>query len=430
MTEFTRRSFIRLAGGAAAMGAAGFPQLSLGAAKKVVVVGGGIGGATAAKYLKRADPSIDVTVIEPKKAYHTCFRSNLVIGGIDPMDAIRFGYDGLAGHDIKVVHDKVTSIDADGRKVKTAGGDTFSYDRCIVAPGIDFRWDTIEGYDAQVAEKIPHAWQAGSQTKLLRSQLEAMKDGGTVIIAPPPNPFRCPPGPYERASLIANYLQKNKPKSKILILDPKDKFSKFGLFTDGWKRHYGYETDNSLIEWVSGAQGGRVTGIMPDKMTLRAEVENYKGDVINLIPAQKAGKVAADNGLTDETGWCPVDHRTYESQMVPNIHVIGDASIASPLPKSGYAANSEAKVCAAAVAALLSGGSAPEPSWVNTCYSIIAPGDAISVAMVYRLGDDGKTKKVKGSGGLTPMDASAEMRERTEAYAYSWYNNITHDVFG
>jgi len=430
VSQITRRNFIKLAGGATAAGALGFPQISLGAAKKVVVVGGGIGGATAAKYIRRMDSSIDVTVIEPNKHYHTCFMSNEVIGGARDIDSIRFGYSGLKGHGVNVVHDMVVGIDPDAQKVTTKGGQTFSYDRCIVSPGVDFKWDTIGGYDANVAEDIPHAWKAGPQTMTLRKQLEAMPNGGTFVIAPPPNPFRCPPGPYERVSQVAHYFKNHKPKSKILILDPKDKFSKFGLFTQGWKKYYGYGSDNSMIEWVSGAQGGAIESVDAKSRTVQAAVEQFKGDVLNIIPAQKAGKIAFDADLVNDSGWCPVEGRTFESTKHKNIHVIGDASIASPLPKSGYAANSEAKVAAAAVVSLLNGMETPDPSWVNTCYSIITPEDGISVAMVYTLGKDGKIQKVKGSGGLTPSDASAEMRRREVAYAHSWFRNITHDVFG
>ena len=431
MSNFTRRKFLKVTGAAAAASSAlTFSSFAIGGAKKkVVIVGGGIGGATAAKYLKIMDSSIDVTLIEANKDYYTCFMSNEVLGGERSIDSIRFGYTGLAGHGVKVVHDWVTGIDAGKRVVTTKGGQSFPYDRCVVSPGVDFKWDTIEGYDAEVAEKIPHAWKAGSQTVTLRKQLEAMKDGGTVIICPPPNPFRCPPGPYERASQIAHYLKSHKPKSKILILDPKDKFSKFGLFTDGWKRHYGYGTDNSMINWVKGADGGKITGVDAASMTVSADVEDFKGDVINIIPAQKAGKIAFMAGLTNDKGWCPVDGKTFESTIHKNIHVIGDSAIAKPLPKSGYAANSEAKVCAAAIVALLGGGKAPQPSYVNTCYSIIAPGDGISVAMVYAY-KDGKIIKVKGSGGLTPSEFDPEMRAREEQYAHSWFKNITADTFG
>ena len=328
------------------------------------------------------------------------------------------------------MHDAVTAIDAAKQTVTTKGGKTFAYERCIVSPGIDFKWDAIGGYDAAVAETIPHAWKAGPQTVTLRKQLEAMKDGGTFLMAAPPNPFRCPPGPYERVCQVAHYFKQHKPKSKIVILDPKDKFSKFGLFTDGWKKYYGYGTDNSMIEWINGAQGGKIDSVDAKAKTVTAAVEDFKGDVINIIPPQKAGAIAFTAGLVDESGWCPVDHKTFESAKHKKIHVIGDASIASPMPKSGYAANSQAKVCAASVVALLNGIDTPDPSYVNTCYSIIAPNDGISVAAVYHLGQDGKIAAVKGAGGLTPADASAEMRKREAAYAHSWFKNITHDVFG
>lgn len=431
MSNIKRRDFIKLAAGAGlAIGSSAFPMLSFGAQSKVVIVGGGIGGATAARYIRMMDSSIEVTIIEPNKHYHTCFMSNEVIGGERDINSIKFGYNNLKSLGIQIVHDLVSEIDHRGRRVKTKGGKVLKYDRCIVSPGVDFRWETIEGYNEHVSHSIPHAWKAGPQTSLLRKQLVAMKNGGTVVIAPPPNPFRCPPGPYERASQIAHYLKKHKPKSKIIILDPKDKFSKKGLFTAGWKRHFGYGTSNSMIEWVGGAKGGTVESVNAKKMTVTASVESFKADVINIIPAQKAGKIAHTAGLVNEKGWCPVNHRTFESLKHANVHIIGDASVASPLPKSGYAANSEAKVCAAAVVALLKGDKAPQPSYVNTCYSIITPDDGMSVAMVYRLGDDEKIMKVKGSGGLTPSDASADMRSREVKYAHSWFTNITHDVFG
>jgi len=431
--KISRRQFIQTAGAATAVGAIGTPFLAFGGTKKVVVVGGGTGGATAAKYVKLADPSIEVTLIEPNKHYYTCYMSNEVLGGERSMDSIKFGYDGLARRGIKVVHDLVTGIDAKGKKVTTKGGQSFAYDRCIVSPGIDFKWDTIEGYDAAVAEKIPHAWKAGPQTVTLRKQLEAMADGGTVIIAPPPNPFRCPPGPYERASQIAHYLKHNKPKSKILILDPKPKFSKMGLFVQGWKDLYGYETDNSMIEWRGSAQGSNDNAVVKvdagSKSVTTGFDETVKGDVINVIPAQKAGKIAFAAGLTNDSGWCPVDLLTFESTIHPGIHVIGDASIAKGMPKSGYAANSEAKVCAASVAALLAGHEPGTPAYTNTCYSIVGKDYGISVAAVYRLAED-KSKIIKVAGGLSPKDASAEARRREALFAHSWFNNITTDIFG
>jgi len=432
MNKFSRRDFMKASATAAAV--AGFPAIALGAGKKVVVVGGGTGGATAAKYIRMLDPSVEVTLIEQNKHYFTCYMSNEVLSGERGMDDIKHGYEGLKKHGVNVVHDTVTAIDPDKKMVMTKGGGKFAYDRAVLSPGIDFKWETIEGYDAKVAEKIPHAYKAGPQTATLRKQLEAMKDGGTVIIAPPPNPFRCPPGPYERASQIAMYLKAKKPKSKIVILDPKPKFSKFGLFKQGWKDLYGFGTANSLIEW-HGTTETEVHGVAEvdaAAMTVTTgSLNTVKGDVINIIPAQKAGKVAFMAGVT-EGDWCPVNKKTFESTKQKGIHVIGDASIASKMPKSGYSANSQAKVCAAAVVGMLGGkADGGTPSYVNTCYSIVGKDYGISVAAVYRLNEaENLIAKVKGSGGLTPMDASAEARRREVEYAYSWYNNITKDIFG
>ena len=426
MKQIKRRDFIKIAGATAAVSAFGFPGIAAAAGKKqVVIVGGGTGGATAAKYIRRADPSVEVTLIEPNEHYYTCYLSNEVLGGARSMDSIKFGYDGLRKHGVTVVHDMATGIDAAAKKVTTKGGKTFSYDRCIVAPGISFK-DNIAGYDMAAHEIMPHAWKAGPQTALLRKQLEAMPDGGTVLIAPPPNPFRCPPGPYERACQISIYLQANKPKSKVLILDAKDKFSKKGLFTQAFERHH-----KGTIEWVAAKDtGGGIKSVDAKAGTATTgSGDVHKAAVTNIIPAQQAGAIAITAGLTDESGWCPVDHKTFESTIHKGIHVIGDAAIQAPLPKSGYAANSEAKVTAAAVVDLVNGREPGTPSWVNTCYSIVAPDDGISVAMVYNF-VDGKVAKVKGSGGLTSMDSSPAERAREVQYAYSWFNNITNDAFG
>jgi sulfide dehydrogenase [flavocytochrome c] flavoprotein subunit len=425
MSNFNRRDFIKIAGATAAASAVGIPSIAGAASKKVVIVGGGTGGATAAKYIRMADSSIEVTIVEPNEYYYTCYLSNEVLGGARSIDSIRFGYDGLRKHGVKVLHDTVTGIDGAGKKVMTKGGQTLSYDRCIVAPGISFR-DNIEGYDEAAHAKMPHAWKAGEQTSILRKQIESMADGGTVLIAPPPNPFRCPPGPYERATQIASYLKKNKPKSKILIVDAKDKFSKMKLFKQAFERHYG-----GMIEWVAAKDtGGGVKSVdVAANTVMTGDGNTHKADVYNIIPAQVAGSIAATAGLTDDSGWCPVEHKTFESTKQPGVHVIGDAAIQKPLPKSGYAANSEAKVTAAAVVELLNGREPGDPSWVNTCYSIVAPEDGISVAMVYNL-VDGKVAKVAGSGGLTPLDSSPTERAREVQYAYSWFNNITSDAFG
>nr|VFK41014.1 MAG: sulfide dehydrogenase (flavocytochrome c), flavoprotein subunit [Candidatus Kentron sp. SD] len=431
MSKINRRAFVKLSGAVAAGAMVGFPYIAKGSGvKKVVVVGGGTGGATAAKYIRMADPSISVTIIEPNRQYYTCYFSNEVLSGHRSIESIRFGYQGLEKLGIEVIHNRATAIDAKARTVRIQGGESLPYDRVIVSPGIDFKWEAIDGYDAKVAKRIPHAWSAGEQTVTLRKQLEAMPNGGKVIIAPPPNPFRCPPGPYERASQIAMYLQHHKPKSKIIILDSKDKFSKFGLFTTAWEKLYGYGTDNSLIEWVSGADGGKISTLDADAMTVGAEFDTYKGDVINIIPPQKAGKIAFDAGLM-EGDWCPVDKKTFESTLHAGIHVIGDAADAAKMPKSGYGANSQAKIAAAAVVDYLNDREPGDPSYVNTCYSIAGKDYGFSVAAVYKLSADGKTiAGVEGAGGLTPADASPEMLKREVAYARSWYANITDDIFG
>ena len=431
MAKVTRRNFLKLAGGATAVGLIGMPYLSFGAGKKVVVIGGGSGGATAAKYLKLADPSIDVTLIETNTQYHTCFMSNEVLSGDRSLPSIAFGYDRLRKRGINVVHDTVTMIDATKRTVSTQGGKTFAYDRAIVSPGIDFKWEAIQGYSAEVAEKIPHAWKAGPQTALLRKQLVAMKNGGTVIIAPPADPFRCPPGPYERASQIAHYLKQHKPKSRILILDAKDSFSKKGLFEQGWTKLYGYGTDKSMIKWVSKSADGAVLRVDPGKMMVFGDVQEHHGDVINIIPPQKAGKIAFAAGLVKDKGWCPVDVLTFESKIHKGVHVIGDAALATEMPKSGYSANSQAKAVADAVAALLRGSDVPTPAHANTCYSVIGKDYGISVSFTYKVNPaENKISPVKDAGGLTPMTASADDLKRESVYAHSWFRNITEDMFG
>lgn len=430
--SITRRGFIKGVGALSTASMVGMPNLVLGASKKVVVVGGGTGGATVAKYIRMADPSIEVTLIEANKYYFTCYMSNEVLSNSRSLDSIRFGYGGLAGHGVKVVHDMVTGIDAVAKVVKTAGGHSFTYDRCVVAPGIDFKWETIEGYDEAASQAVPHAWKAGPQTALLHKQLEAMRDGGTVCICPPPNPFRCPPGPYERASQIAMYLQRHKPKSKVIILDPKPKFSKMGLFTQGWSKLYGYGTDNALIEWSGTPKDSDDNVLKSVDAKTRTVVTGFnevKADVLNVIPAQKAGRIAFAAGLTDKSGWCPVDLKSFESKIHPGIHVLGDASVAKGMPKSGYAANSQAKVTAAAIVSLLNGHAVGTPSYVNTCYSIVGKDYGISVAAVYRLAEDG-SKITSVSGGLTPKDASDAQLKREVAYAHSWFTNITTDIFG
>lgn len=422
--KLNRRDFVKAASAATAVGLVGVPHLALGAAKKVVVVGGGTAGSTCAKYLKRLDSSIDVTVVEPNKTHYTCYFSNEVLAGERTLDSLAVSYDGLKAHGINMVFDSVAAIDADKKVVKTAGGKELPYDRCVVAPGIEFLYDKIEGYSEEAAAKLPHAWKAGEQTKILRGQLEAMADGGTVVIVAPPNPFRCPPGPYERASQIGLYLKAHKPKSKIIILDAKSKFSKQGLFTQAWEKFF-----PGMIEWRPGPDAAVVK---VDAGSITAETsfgDEIKADVLNVIPHQRAGTVAQVSGLADDSGWCPVDQKTFESVKAKGVHVIGDAVIAGAMPKSAYAANSQAKVCAAAVVALLNDAEVGVPSYLNTCYSIAGPDWGISVAGVYKLGANGQIVDVPGAGGVTPMDASPEAHKREVEYAHSWFKNIVQDSF-
>ena len=425
MAKLTRRQFGKLAGLGSLGLMTGCTTSSLVFRKKprVVVVGGGFGGATAAKYLRMMDRDMEVTLVEPNSTYYTCPFSNLVVGGVKGMTDI--------AHDYKTLQSKygVNFVRAKAYQVKSNAviledGSKIPFDRAIVSPGIDVRYDKMPGHSQGIEKKITHSWKAGPQTMQLRRQLEAMANGGTVIICPPGNPYRCPPGPYERASMIAHYLKNNKPNSKIIILDQKEKFSKQPLFTDGWDMHYG-----DLIEWRSATAGGKVSEIDADGMRLNTEFGWEEGDVINYIPAQWAGAVARKSGLADDSGWCPVDHVTFESKLVPNVHVIGDACKAGAMPKSGFSANSQGKVAAAAVVSMFWGEDPVSPSFANTCYSYVTPDYSVSVAAVYSL-KEGAIAGVEGAGGVSPKDASAIVRKTEATYAQGWYDSITYDMFG
>ncbi len=433
MTQFTRRKFIQLVGAGSATAALSAcstsPSVHTGRyGRKVVIIGGGPGGATAAKYLKRFGHDIDVTLIEPKATYHTCFGSNWVLGGLAQMSDIAQTYGALQDrYGIRVIADTATGIDTTNNTVTLASGETVSFEKLVVSPGISMRWDSAEGYSAEVAEtRMPHAWQAGPQTKLLRRQLEAMPNGGTFIIVAPGNPFRCPPGPYERASMAAHYFKRFKPRSKVLILDNKEAFSKQGLFMAGWKELYG-----DMIEWVPSSEGGQVERVDAQKMTVYSDggFNEFKGDVINFIPRQQAGAIARYTGLTNDTGWCPVNQQTFASSTHEHVYVIGDASIAGAMPKSGHSANTQGKLVAAAIVRALDGDDPVAPSLTNTCYSLLAPDYGITVAAVYRF-SDGSIKGVQGAGGVSPADASREFRTQEANYARGWYAAITSDSWG
>lgn len=425
MGNYSRRDFVKLMGAGGAASAIGWPLIACTKrGGRVVIVGGGFGGATCAKYLRKLDPGIEVTLVEREAKFVTCPYSNAVLGGLHDMDFITHGYDGVRQKGVNVIQDTAVSIDPAAHKLALAGGKSLEYDRLVVSPGIDIRWNALNGYDQAASELAPHAWQAGPQTALLRKQLEAMKDGGVVVITAPANPYRCPPGPYERACMIAHYLKQEKPRSKILILDAKDAFAKQGLFVDGWNQLY-----PGMIEWVKGTAGGMIDRVDAKALTVYPTFgDPVKADVLNVVPPQSAGEIALKGGLANKDGWCPIDQKTFESTMHKDVHVLGDAAIAGKMPKSGFAASSQAKVCAAAIMASLRGMSMPEPSYVNTCYSLVGPEYGISVAAVYRL-DGGEITGVKGAGGVSPKEASAEFRMKEARYAEGWYRSITADIF-
>jgi NADPH-dependent 2,4-dienoyl-CoA reductase/sulfur reductase-like enzyme len=391
---------------------------------RVVVVGGGFGGATAARFLRRADQNLDITLVEANPQFTACPFSNEVIAGLRDIAAQRFDYAAIAADGIHVIQAEATSVDPAARRVTLSSGTTLPYDRLILSPGIDIIWGALPGYDEAAAERMPHAWKAGEQTLLLRHQIEAMPDGGTVVISAPANPYRCPPGPYERASLIAYYLKTQKPRSKLLILDAKDTFSKQKLFQAAWQQMY-----PGLLEWVSLSNGGKVTRVDPATNSFETDFDTHKADVGNVIPPQRAGKIAALAGVADRTGWCPIDPVTFESRLQPNIHVVGDAAIAGAMPKSAFAANAQAKVCAYAVAELLAGATPAEPHLINTCYSLVAPGYGISVAGVYRPAN-GQLTDIEGAGGTSPLDAPAAERAQEADLANAWFRTITTETFG
>lgn len=421
-----RRNFSKLLMGSAALSFAacgGNSLLSLPSDKKrVVVVGGGFGGATAAKYLKKFSPDTEVILVEQNKEYYTCPFGNTVIAGMNDIEYIKHDYKTLEKkYKVIVKHAKVKKVDGKTNTVILENGEAIAYTKAVVAPGIDFKYE--KGYVEGSEMYSPHAYKAGPQTELLRKQLEEMKDGGTYVMVSPPNPFRCPPGPYERISLVAHYLKNNKPNSKIIILDQKNKFSKQGLFTEGWEDLY-----PDMIEWRSEEFGGKVLSVDPKAKILKTEDGDVKADVLNYIPSQKAGKIAFDSGLT-KGDWCPVNTMTFESRLVKGVYVIGDASIATKMPKSGFSANSQAKVAAMQIARVLKKQPIiTPPKLANTCYSLLSPSYGISVAAVYEAHED-KIVKVAGAGGLSPMGADQGFRMQEAEFAVGWYQNQTADIF-
>ena len=420
--SLTRRGFIGNSAAAAALLSA--PSLHAGghAKPRVLVVGGGAGGATAARYIaKDSKGAIDVTLVEPTRTYYTCFFSNLYLGGVKEFDDIGHTYGKLAASGINVVHDWAIGVDRDKKMVSLAGGSALPYDKLILSPGIDFVEGAVEGWDLSSQNAMPHAYKAGSQSELLKAQIMAMPQGGTYAMVAPPNPYRCPPGPYERVSMVAHYLSKHNPTAKIIVADPKPKFSKMALFQEGWNAHYA-----GMIDWIGSEFGGGNVAVDPSAMTISIDGESINVDACNVIPAMKAGRIAAVAGVTDGN-WAPVNAADMSSKADADIYVLGDASQQGDMPKSGFSANSQAKVCANAVRGALTGSKIFPAKFANTCWSLINADDGVKVGATYKATDE---KIAKVDGFISKTGETADIRKQTYLESEDWYTGITSDMFG
>ncbi|MFN4156170.1 MAG: FCSD flavin-binding domain-containing protein [Paracoccaceae bacterium] len=400
------------------------PMVRAQAKPRVVVIGGGAGGATAARYLaKDSAGALDVTLIEANPVYTTCFFSNLYLGGFREFESLQHGYDGISAGGVTVINDLATAVDRAAKTVTLAGGQTVPYDRLILSPGIDFRDGAVPGWSAdQHAEIMPHAYKAGPQTQLLKAMVQSMPQGGTFAMVAPPNPYRCPPGPYERVSMIAHLLKQTNPTAKILVLDPKENFSKKALFEEGWGKHY-----DGMISWIGPDFGGGAVEVRPDTMEIVVDGEVQKVDVCNVIPGQMAGKIAAIAGVTDDSGWAPVHPESMKARADENVYVLGDSSAQGDMPKSGYSANSQAKVAAMSIRGELLGAKVFPAKYANTCWSLIAPDDGVKVGASYEPNPE-KIASVESFISATGEDAA--LRKATYEESLGWYSGITADMFG
>ena len=423
-TRVDRRQLIKAAAASTAAAAFSTPLLAQGTGPSIVVIGGGFGGATCARALRKADRKLKITLVETNPIYTAPPESNSVIAGLVGIKAQQFGYDRIKSDGIDVIISAATAIDPAKKSVSLANDTTLNYERLVVSPGITFQTDAIEGYDNAAMAAMPPAYNNGEEVIALRRQLEAMDDGGTVVISSPVNPARCPPAPYERASLIAHYLKTHKPRSKVIILDAKDSFTMQKLFEAAWQELY-----PGMIEWIGLSQGGALIGVDAATKTLSTDFDKYQAAIASIIPPQVAGHVAELAGVADRTGWCPVDPLTFESRLQPGIHVIGDAAIAGAMPRSASAAHSQAQICAAAIVAQLAGNKPAAPTLTSSCYSLIAPDYAISQKGTYRPVDDQYTE-AEGGPVLSPQNASRDVRAAEAQQASEWYRTITRSVFG
>jgi len=414
----------------------------------IVIVGGGVGGATAAKYLKLFNPALKVTLIEKNPVYVRPYGSSEVLNQHATMDDLNVSYDVLkAKYGINVVIDTVTGFDPVARTVSTAARQKIAYDKFIVSPGIQLMYGAYAGYSEAVARTaVPSGWIPGEQTALLAKQLQGMRQGGTFVLAAPPNPYRCPPGPYERAALMTEWFAKHNPTAKVIIVDPKDAFVTDETMMLGWNRLYNFNlpedyvmkmsaevevkqhTGTSMLSWMRGKDGGRTLKIDAKQMRIETEAEVIQADVINVIPPMKAGQVAMTLGLADGSGFCPVDRRTFASTLQPHVYVIGDASIADAMPKSGFSANTQAKVVARAIVEELAGRQAPEPLWENTCYALAGKDYGLFVADVFKI-IDGKIARINGKGRYLPLNATTAQIKLGARYQQAWLRTFTADCF-
>jgi NADPH-dependent 2,4-dienoyl-CoA reductase/sulfur reductase-like enzyme len=392
---------------------------------RVVVVGGGVGGATAAKYLvKDAKGALDVTLVEPNRAYFTPFTSNYVLAGLKDIGGLMHTYDALRDrHGVRVVHQSVAGIDRTARRLRLADGTDLPYDRLVLSPGIDFRWDGVPGHSQAGARAMPHAWGGREQFEILSAGLDAVPDGGLVVIIAPPDPSRCPPAPYERACMMAHRLRSTgRGKARIVILDPKDSFSMQPLFADAWERHY-----PGMVEWQDPKMHGGVKEVVAAEGLVRTDLETHRAALVNVIPPQIAGGLAREAGLADASGFCPVSPTDMRSTFDAAIHVIGDACIAGDLPKSGFAANNQAKISAMQIAAELTGSRAFPVRFTNNCWSKLSPDDAVKNGGRYEP-REGRITRIDGF--VSARDESPELREKQAREASGWYAGMTADIFG
>ena len=427
MSRLSRRDFAKLAGAAGA-GAVASPFISsfaiAQAAPKVVIVGGGAGGATVAHFVKAGAPNLDVTLIEANRVYSSSFFSNLYLGGFRTLASLNHGYGGLRLLGIRLVHDLATGVDPARKSVRTRGGRSYSYDRLVLAPGIDIKFDSVPGYSRDAARIMPHAYNTDADQKhLLRLQLLSMRNGGTVAMAVPNNPFRCPPGPYERACMIAHFLKTRKPRSKLVILDPKRSFSKQPVFIEAFERHYKGIVELNLSNEIDDFT---VASVDPGTKEIVTKAgKRVRADVANIIPQQRAGEIAARAGCTDGD-WCPIDPANFMSRKVPDIHVLGDAAIAAEMPKSAFSANSQAKVVAADILAALASKERFEPRFRNICWSLLAPDDDVKTGANYAPKDG----KLEPSGSFVSQPGEpADVRRQNYQESVAWYDNITTEMF-